>query len=109
MPKSTDISRFTPNHEHDNRDLSIMIHCGICNRKIKTISQVYCDLAAEYVKSVNIWSKTYCEYCWTRLKCKSCGVDIDKKKAFKGADNHIYCKDCMGIEENSTSSVCVLV
>jgi len=83
MPMSTDISRFTLNREPKGVD------CSRC------VTWLGFDYDEGWPFTVKVWSKTYCQACWSNLICKSCGDDIDKKKAFKGKDDHIYCENCI--------------
>ena len=55
-------------------------NCRICRDE-----NVYYDL----------WTHYYCLFCWNYLACKGCDNFLDKKKAYRGKNNDVYCEECI--------------
>jgi hypothetical protein len=75
----------------------------ISDRVKKLMPLKKCNICSRVGCNFYLWTHYYCQRDWESLGCKNCDNFINKKKAYRGKLNQVYCEQC--IENNKKSII----
>lgn len=69
----------------------------------KSIPLKKCHICSRGDCVFDLWTHFYCKKDWESLGCKNCDNCLDKKKAYRGKNDDVFCESC--IENNKKASI----